>query len=65
MKTKLKYILAITGLIILMSACSHDPQPPKTSDSDSNYTLPIGTLPTQEELDMLTEIRSEYENSLK
>ncbi len=65
MRTKTKTILLLVGLVLLMTACTNDPQPPMTTDSDSEYTLPAGTLPTQEELVLLNEIRQEYTNSLK
>lgn len=65
MKTKIRIIVAILGVILLMSACGHDAQPPRTNDSDSNFILPSGSLPTQEELDELNEIRTEYNNSIK
>ncbi len=63
MRTKISVGLA--GLLLLMSACTNDPQPPMTTDSDSEYTLPAGTIPTAEERELVNQLREEYTNSLK
>ncbi len=63
MRTKLSF--GLVGLLLLMSACTNDPQPPMTTDSDSEYTLPAGAIPTAEERELVNKIREEYTNSLK
>lgn len=56
-------ILALT--VLFLSSCSFDPQPPKTSGSESNYLLPPGELPSAEDLAAVDAARMEYENAVE
>lgn len=44
-------------------SCSYEEQPPKTTDSDSNYVLPAGEIPDAEEIAIVNAARMEYEDA--
>lgn len=64
MRTK-KIILtfALVSLAVLLNGCTYEEQPPKTTDSNSNYVLPAGEIPSAEEIDIVNAARMEYEDA--
>lgn len=60
---KIFYTFALACVALGLSSCSYEAQPPKTTDSNSNYVLPAGELPTNEEIEIVNAIREEYEDA--
>lgn len=67
MKTEYSGIIAILSLVLsvlCLGGCSYSEQPPKTTDSSSNYVLPKGEIPSQEDLDEVKVLQAEYDNAV-
>lgn len=51
------------SLAACLCSCTYEEQPPKTTDSDSNYILPAGEVPNAEEIEFVNAARMEYEDA--
>lgn len=60
---KIFHTFAVTALVAGICSCSYEEQPPKTTDSDSNYVLPAGEIPSAEETEIVNAVRMEYEDA--
>ena len=54
-----------TIILLLAAASSYDELPPKTDDATTDYILPRGVQPTQEETDSVKAARAEYQEAIK
>lgn len=57
--------ILVSVALLSMSSCGFEAQPPKTGGSDSQYVLPAGELPSQEELQEVEQAKAEYEAAIK
>lgn len=57
---KIIIFVSIVAMSLGISACSYEQQPPKTTDSSSNYVLPSGEIPNEEDIEIINAIRLEY-----
>ncbi len=60
---KSKIIAIIT--ILLLSGCSYSELPPKTDDATTDYIVPQGVLPSEQERTYVNQAKEEYENATK
>ena len=65
MRNRKKLYILVSAALLSLSSCGFETQPPKTSGSDSQYVLPAGELPSQEELELVEQARAEYEEATK
>lgn len=56
-------LLIVVILSLGLGGCVYDSLPPKTDDSNSNYVVPKGTIPSDQEKALLEAIRAEYESN--
>lgn len=60
---KIFHTFVVSALVAGICSCSYEEQPPKTTDSDSNYVLPAGEIPDAEEIAIVNAARMEYEDA--
>ena len=60
-----KTIILLLAAAYFASGCSYDELPPKTDDATTDYILPRGVQPTQEETDSVKAARAEYQEAIK
>lgn len=60
---KIIIFVSIVAMSLGISACSYEQQPPKTTDSSSNYVLPTGEVPNADELLIVKAARKEYDDA--
>ncbi|MDD6052663.1 MAG: hypothetical protein PUB91_02470 [Bacteroidales bacterium] len=65
MRNRKKIIIIALVMLLGLSSCGFEAQPPKTGGSDSQYVLPAGELPSQEELQEVEQAKAEYEAAIK
>ena len=59
-----KTIILLLAAASFASGCSYDELPPKTDDATTDYILPRGVQPTQEETDSVKAARAEYQEAI-
>lgn len=64
MKKIILILSTITAGVCFFNSCSYEEQPPKTTDSSSNYVLPKGEIPSQAEIDEVNALRAEYNEAV-
>ena len=64
MKRKYLYLTLMLVCIAGITGCSYDELPPKTDDVSSNYQIPKGEIPTQEERDLVEALKKEYAEAI-
>ena len=50
---------------LLLAGCAYDSLPPKTTDGSSDYVLPKGAVPSEAEMQLVSDARTEYEQWLE
>ena len=54
-------IFIVSALIALLaSSCGYESQPPQSTGGSSNYVLPAGERPSEQELETVLNAREEY-----
>ncbi|MBQ4285960.1 MAG: hypothetical protein II720_05780 [Bacteroidales bacterium] len=51
-------------MVCVLSACSYNEQPPKTDDASTNYVIPAGEVPTDEEYAYVQALRDAYDEEV-
>ena len=59
-----KRIIILTFVVCVLSACSYNEQPPKTDDASTNYVIPAGEVPTDEEYAYVQALRDAYDEEV-
>ena len=61
----MKAFLSIFAACCLLCGCSYEQMPPKTADGTTEYVLPQGKVPTEAEMQWVSQTRAEYEEWLE
>lgn len=64
-KRKIITVFAAVAAGVAAVGCGFDKYPPKTDDAAKEYVKPKGSIPTQEEKDIVNAARAEYEQAVK